>query len=172
MERTKKYIEIARLTKPQGLKGLIRAQLLCDNADVFDGFKRFYLGESKSPLTARIREIRKGFVVLELEDIDNIVTAENLVGEFLYVDRADYTLPDDSWFICDLIGLDVADADTGKHYGKVEEILQNAPKDVYVIRTPEGKQLLFPSVPEVLISVDIAGGLIKIRPLEGLFDEN
>ncbi|MCL1866515.1 MAG: PRC-barrel domain-containing protein, partial [Oscillospiraceae bacterium] len=95
---------------------------------------------------------------------------DNLVGEFLYVLREDFHLPDNTWFISDLIGLTVEDTDSGEVYGKVEEILQNAPKDVYVVRTPDGGSLLFPSVPEVLTDVDINAGIIKIRPLNGLFD--
>ena len=167
---TKKYIEIAKLTKTQGLKGDLRAQIYCDSPDAFENFTQFYLGEAKTPVEVRLREIRKGFVVLCLEDIDNVVAAENLVGEFLFIDRAQYELPPDTWFICDLIGLDVIDADSGKVYGKVTEILQNAPKDVYVIKTPDFKTLMFPSIPEVLIDTDITNGVIKIRPLEGLFD--
>ena len=87
------------------------------------------------------------------------------------MNRNDYELSDNTWFIADLIGLDVVDADSGKHYGNVVEILQNAPKDVYVIKTPDFKTLMFPSIPEVLIDTDITEGVIKIRPLEGLFEE-
>ena len=32
------------------------------------------------------------------------------------------------------------------------------------------RELLLPAIPEVVISVDIAGGEMLIRPLEGLFD--
>jgi 16S rRNA processing protein RimM len=171
----KKYIEIAKFTKPQGLRGGIRALLYCDSPDVFaelsESIGHFLLGESKTPVKVWLSEVRKGFVVLTVEDIDNAVAAENLVGEYLFIKRADYELPPDTWFIADLIGLDVTDADTGELYGKVEEILQTAPKDVYVIKTPDYKTLMFPSIPEVLIDVNITEGVIKIRPLEGLFEE-
>jgi 16S rRNA processing protein RimM len=165
------FLEMARFTKPQGLRGGLRAQILCDSPEVLEQFEQFYLGKDKAPIKITLSEVRKGFVVLRAEDIDNIVAAENLVGEMLYIRREDYPLPENSWFIGDLIGLDVIDADTGKLYGKVAEILQSAPKDVYVVNTGQGGQLLFPSIPEVLIDVDITGGIIKIRPLKGLFEE-
>ena len=171
LEKTNKYIEIAKFTKPQGLRGGIRAVALCDSPEMLEEFKNFYLGEEKTPIKIWLEQIRKGFVILTVEDIDSVVAAENLVGEYLYVLREDFPLEKDSWFIADLIGLEVVDADTGQVYGKVAEILQNAPKDVYVIQTPDRKQVLFPSIPEVLIDVDITAGVIKIKPLEGLFDD-
>jgi len=166
------YIEIAKLTKPQGLRGGLRAQLYCDSPEIFTNFKKLFIGKEKTPIKVTLSEIRKGFVILTLEDIDNIVAAENLVGEILYILREDYKLPPNTWFIGDIIGLQVIDADSGEVYGKVVEILQNAPKDVYVVKTPDNKQVLFPSIPEVLIDTDITAGVIKIRPLEGLFDED
>jgi 16S rRNA processing protein RimM len=90
----------------------------------------------------------------------------------LYIDCEDYPLPENTWFIKDIIGLKVINADSGEVYGKVEEILQSAPKDVYVVKAENGRQLLFPAIPEVLIETDITEGIIKIRPLEGLFNDD
>jgi len=171
LNKPSKYIEIAKFTKPQGLRGGIRAVALCDYPEMLEEFDSFYLGADKTPVKIWLNQVRKGFVVLTVEDIDSVVAAENLVGEYLYVLREGFPLEKDSWFIADLIGLDVVDADTGTVYGKVAEILQNAPKDVYVVQTPDRKQVLFPSIPEVLIDVDITEGVIKIKPLEGLFDD-
>jgi 16S rRNA processing protein RimM len=66
--------------------------------------------------------------------------------------------------------MEVVDADTGVIYGKVDEILQNAPKDVYSIKADNGKQLLFPAIPEVLQDVIPEKRIITIRPLPGLFE--
>lgn len=166
----KKYLEILRLTKAQGLKGEFRAKVMCDSPDLIETFSNFYLGEQKQPTELKIRGIRKDFVIVKLDGIDNIDDTVGLIGAVIYVDREDFQLPDDTWFIADLIGLDVIDADSSKLYGTVEDILQNAPKDVYVVKTPDRKQLLFPAIPEVLIDVDIDGRVIKIRPFEGLFE--
>ena len=47
-------------------------------------------------------------------------------------------------------------------------MIQTGARDVYVIKGE--RELLAPAIPEVVISVDIAGGEMLIRPLEGLFD--
>ncbi|MCL1903548.1 MAG: ribosome maturation factor RimM [Oscillospiraceae bacterium] len=166
----KTFLEIARFTKPQGLKGDLRAQLFCDSPDVLFDFDGFYMGANKSFIKAKVCELRKGFVVMSVQGVDNIEKAEKLTGETLYIDREDYKLPENTWFIKDLLGLNVVNADTGERYGVVKDILQSAPKDVYVVKSPEGRELLFPSIPEVLVDINITERIIKIRPLEGLFD--
>ena len=88
----------------------------------------------------------------------------------LYLDREDAELPEDTWFIADIIGLPVYDAESGALYGRVTEILQNGPADVYCLKTSEGRELMFPAIPQVLKKVDIDGERIEIVPLKGLFD--
>ncbi|MCL1831543.1 MAG: ribosome maturation factor RimM [Oscillospiraceae bacterium] len=167
----KSWLEIAKFTKTQGLKGELRAQLYCDSPEIIQEYAdRLFIGEPKRLVEVRLTSVRKGFAVMKIAGIDDIGNAEVFIGESLYVDKAEYTLPENTWFIADLIGLKVIDADSGVEYGVVDNILQNAPKDVYVVRAKSGRQLLFPSIPEVLIDTDIDNGIIKIRPLEGLFD--
>jgi 16S rRNA processing protein RimM len=167
----KNYLEIAKFTKTQGLKGELRASLYCDSPEVIEAFAdALFIGEEKRPLKVRLTSIRRGFVVAKIDGVDDIGNAEVFVGESLYIDKDEYSLPENTWFIADLIGLQVIDADSGVVYGRVDHILQNAPKDVYVVKAPSGRELLFPAIPEVLIDTDLEAGVIKIRPLEGLFD--
>jgi 16S rRNA processing protein RimM len=169
-EYMEKYIEILELTKPHGLKGEMRAKYYCDNPDEIGELGVLYLGDGKTPVDLISCRVSKGMVIIRLEGINTIDEAQKLAGEMLYIDREDVELGEDVWFIRDLIGLEVIDADTGELYGVVEEILQNAPTDVYCIRGAAGKQLLFPAIPEVLIDVNINDKKILIKPLEGLFD--
>lgn len=82
-----------------------------------------------------------------------------------------WNCPEGVNFIQDLIGLEVRDADTGKVYGKVTDIYQHGAADVYELKTPDGKELMFPAIPEVLLEKNIDDGYLVIRPLDGLFDE-
>jgi 16S rRNA processing protein RimM len=165
-----KYLEILEITKPHGLKGEMRAKYYCDEPDEIGEFDVLYLGADKKPVKLISWRLQRNMVIIKLEGINSVEAAQKLAGTLLYIDRGDIELDEDVWFIRDLIGLEVCDADNGVHYGIVEEILQNAPTDVYSIRSKEGKQLLFPAIPEVLIDVNIAERKILIRPLKGLFD--
>ncbi|MCL1822975.1 MAG: ribosome maturation factor RimM [Oscillospiraceae bacterium] len=166
----KKYLEILEITKPHGIKGEMRAKFYCDSIEEISEYETLYFGADKKPVKLISCRANKTMVIISLEGIDTVERAQKLAGELFYINREDIILDEDTWFIQDLIGLDVFDADNGIRYGVVEEILQNAPTDVYVIRTTEGKQLLFPSVPEVLIDVNINESKILIRPLKGLFE--
>lgn len=167
----KRYLEAARITKTVGLKGEMRAQLLCDDCGILTEFDLF-LGKEHNPVHAV-----SGFPVggdmckLRLDGVDSIEQAQKLVGKILYIDREDAELPEDTWFIADIIGLPVYDADSGRLYGKVKDILQNGPTDVYLLKGSDGRELMFPAIPEVLIKVDTEEERIEIRPLKGLFDD-
>ena len=167
----RKFLEIGRITKLQGLKGEVRVQYYCDEPEMLCDFETLYLGKEHTPVQPqRARYLKSDVAVLKLKGIDTPEAAEKLIGKMLYFDRGDIELPEDTWFIQDIIGLEVYDADSGKLYGKVDDIYQNGTADVYSIKTPSGGQLMFPAIPDVLLETDIDGGKIIIRPLDGLFD--
>ncbi len=166
----KQYLEAAKIVAPQGLKGEIRAQYYCDGPDFFTKLERLFIGKEKKETKLLSSRAHGNLVVLKLDAANSREEVTPLIGKLLYIDRNDVTLEEGVYFLQDLIGLKVVDADTGKLYGEVDEIYQNGSADVYSVKTPEGKQLMFPAIPQVLISRDIDGGVITIRPLEGLFD--
>ena len=47
--------------------------------------------------------------------------------------------------------------------------MQTGANDVYVIKG-EDREYLVPAIGDVVISTDIDGGVMTIRPLDGLFD--
>ncbi|MCL2108734.1 MAG: ribosome maturation factor RimM [Oscillospiraceae bacterium] len=166
-----KYLEILEITKPHGLKGEMRAKYYCDDPEEAAEFDTLYLGSDKKPVKLSGCRVAKNMVMIGIEGVDTIEQAERLSGEMIYIDRDDVELDENVWFVQDLLGLEVCNADSGEVYGVVEEILQTAPTDVYCIRTKAGGQLLFPAIPEVLIDVKLDERKILIRPLKGLFDD-
>lgn len=167
----KQFLEMGKITKTQGLKGEVRMQYYCDSPDVLEEFDTLYMGKEKAEIVIeRSRYLKSDVVVIKIEGVDTPEAAQKLIGKVLYMNRDDVELPEDVWFIQDIIGLEVVDVDSGKLYGKVDEIYQNGGADVYSLKTPDGAQLMFPAIPEVLIKTDIDEGKIYIRPLEGLFE--
>jgi len=110
-------------------------------------------------------------IIAKLENINTPEDAEKLRNKMLYMHRDDLELDEDTFFIQDLIGITVKNADTGRIYGVIDDVLQTGANDVYSIKG-ENKTYLIPAIPDVVIETDIDNEIMLIRELEGLFDEN
>ena len=168
----KQFLEIGNIVATQGIRGEFRVQYYCDSAEVLCDFDTLYLDKGKTEVTVQRAYPHKNIVVMKLEGIDKIEQAQPLIGKLLYLNRDDAELEEGLYFIQDIIGLTVKDADTGEVYGKISEVYQNGASDVYSIIKDDGRELLFPCIDEVVISTDIDAGEMLIRPLPGLFDED
>ncbi len=168
----KQFLEIGKIVASQGIRGEVRVQYYCDSAEVLCDFDTLYLDKGKTELKVERAYPHKNIVVMKLEGINKIEQAQPLIGKLLYLNRDDAELEEGLYFIQDIIGLTVRDADSGEVYGKITDVYQNGASDVYSIRKDDGRELMFPCIDEVVISTDLDAGEMLIRPLPGLFDED
>ena len=103
--------------------------------------------------------------------MDSVEAGAALRGKVLYVHRDEIPLGEGEHLIQDIIGLQVFDADSGERYGELCDVTHTGANDVYHIRFPDGKERLIPAIPQVIVKIDVMGGRMDIRPLEGLFEE-
>lgn len=167
----KQFLEIGKIVATQGIRGEVRVQYYCDSAEVLCDYDTLYLDKGKTEVTVERAYPHKNIVVMKLEGIDKIEQAQPLIGKLLYLDRDNAELEEGLYFIQDIIGLTVKDADSGEVYGKITDVYQNGASDVYSIRKDDGLELMFPCIDEVVISTDIDAGEMIIRPLPGLFED-
>ena len=161
-------IETGRVAAVHGINGEIKIQPWADQPEVFLDFPRVRLGEDEYD-TERVR-VHKGMVIAKLRGVDGVEQAQGLLGRTVWVRREALPLPEGAYFVQDLIGMRVLDADSGEVYGVLTDVLATGANDVYTVRTPEGRELLIPAIPQVIISVDIPARIMRIAPMEGLFD--
>ena len=110
---------------------------------------------------------------MKIKGFDTVEQAQLLRNKILYMNRGDVELEEGSYFVQDLIGLDVIDIDDGTVYGKLSDVSVTGANDVYHIKRPDGKkEWLIPAIPDVVIDTDITNGKMMIRKMEGLFDED
>lgn len=162
---------MAKITKTIGLKGEMRAQIYCDSAEMLTDFDTLYLGKELAPITVTSSRPQKNEMsVIKIKGTDTVEDAQKLCGKIIFLNRDDAELPEGTYFIDDLIGMTVKDADNGRIYGQINDVLQNGASDVYSIKTESGKELLFPAIPDVLLNIDIENDVMTIRPLPNLFE--
>ncbi len=171
----KKYLETGKIVGLHGLRGEVRVQHYSDSAEFFCEAAEecgLYLDKAgKSHMDVLHARPHKNIIIVQFDGIDSPEAAQRFVGTTLYLDRDDIGLEEGVYFIQDIIGLTVIDADSGEVYGKITDVYQNGATDVYSIRKPGGAELMFPSIPEVVLNIDLENGKMTIRPLPGLFDD-
>lgn len=165
----KKFLECGKIVTTHGLHGEVKVLPWCDGPEDLCRFATLYLDKGETPLAVEKARAAKNMALVKFRGIDTPEAAQALRGKVLYLDRADDDLAEGQYYIQDLFGLTVEDADTGEVYGTVADVSETGANDVYHIAFPDGRVQLIPAIPEVVLSVDVDGGKMLIRPLEGLF---
>ncbi len=168
----KQYLEAGQAVTTHGVLGEIKLYPWCDSAETLKSVKTLYLdpnGEKPVEITS-VKTI-KNMNILKLKDCDTIEQARLYIDRVFYVDRADIPLPKGRYFISDLIGLAVLHADTGERLGTISEITNNGAHDVYHITLENGDLRMVPAVPVFVPKVDVEGGAVYLRPIEGMLSD-
>lgn len=163
-------LETGKIVAIHALKGEVRVQPWCDSPEFLAEFEELYLdGEWVEIESARVQ---KTMVIMKIASVDTPEAAQKLVGKVLYLSRDQVELEKGTYFITDLIGMQVIDADDPSHiYGVLTEVSNTGANDIYHVRFPDGKTRYVPAIPQVIDLVDVEGKVMTIRPLEGLFDD-
>ena len=160
-------VRIGQITAPVGIKGEIRVFPYTDRESRFSDIKEVYVGEGETRYTIQKVRYDKGLVVLKFNEVNDRNTSETLRGVNLYVDKEQYVLDDDSYFVDELIGCSVF-SEEGEMLGILDDVNQNSPQDIYVVETPEGKTFMIPAVKEFIKNVDTAGKTVTVHVIDGL----
>lgn len=169
----KEYLELGQIVGTHGIRGELRVNPWCDSPDFAKRFKTLYF-DKKGCNSVKVVSCRPhgNVILLLLEGIDSVEKAEALRNKMLYLKRSDAKLPDGTWFIEELIGCGVFDADDHeKKYGILTEISSTGANDVWYITDENSREYLIPAIKEVVVSTDVAADAVYIRPLKGIFDD-
>ncbi len=165
----KQFLEIGKIVGTHGLKGEVRIEPWCDNAAFLCQFKRLYdaNGTEHKIMSARVH---KHIAIVRFEGVEKVEQADMLRGKIVYMNREDVRLPKGTHFVQDLIGLQVVDVENGTIYGEITDVLKTGANDVYQV-TRNGRDYYLPVIPDVVKEKDIDGGVVKIVPMKGIFDD-
>ena len=169
----KQYLEIGQIVSTHGIKGELRVQPWCDSPEFMKKFKTLYFDKdgktAKKVLSCRPHG---NIVILSLEGIDSVEKAQALRNTVLFMNRDDAGLKEGQYYIQDLLDCTVIDADNEeKVYGVLSDVSQTGANDVWHITDKDKNEYLIPAIPPVVIDTDVVSGVIKIRPLKGIFDD-
>ena len=137
------YIAVGKLTQAHGTAGVLKAISYADIPERYLNLKTLYL-DSELGFTGYIIdgvEVSGPGVLLKLRGVDDRDEAQLLAGSEIYLPETEKSeLPDDAYFVYQLIGLQVFDTD-GRRIGVLDDVLQQRGNDIYVVR--DGDRELF-----------------------------
>ena len=164
------FLECACICSTHGVKGGMRLENRCNTPETLSSLKRMYLkeGTEYKELKKISSFVQKNMVVATFEGIDTVEKAAALRGTVLYAAREDFHLKKGEFFIADMIGLPVKDAETGEALGTLSNVIKPGAQQIYVVKK-DGKEFMVPAVPEFIREISLEEG-ITVKTIEGLFD--
>lgn len=167
-----KYLEIGKVNNTHGLKGEIKLALWCDDIDYIKQLKTVYLdNKGEKALTLISARAQKNIGILKFEQITTIEQAQELKGKILYCNRDDAEIEDDAYYLADVIGCYMVNADTEEEYGRIVDIQNYGSCDIFDVES-WGRHTLVPAIPDIIKEVNIEYQVVRIKPMKGLFDED
>jgi len=165
------YIECGRIVNTHGVKGMLKVESWCDSPEVLVSFDRLYIKKEEVYCEFGVinSQIHKNLVLVQLDKINSLDEAMLYKGATVYADREDFDLDEGDYFIADIIGARVVDADNNRCYGTLKDVFSTAASEIYVVATENGDRMI-PAVDEFIISVDVEKSIVTVRPIEGMFD--
>lgn len=166
-------LQIGKIVNIQGIRGEVRVIPLTDNPERFKKLEWVYVDKNGVKDKYYLEGVKylKNLVVLKFQGVDAPEAAEALRDAFLLVDRKNAVkLPKDSFFVCDLIGLEVID-ENGRLLGKLYNVLQTGSNDVYAIKNESGGEILLPALKSVVREISLEEGRMRVIVPKGLLDD-
>lgn len=160
----KPFLEGGQIVNTHGIKGEVKVVSWCDTPEVLAAVPTYYI--DGTPRKVRAARVHQGNVLALLEGVEDVNAAMPFKGKTVMLDRRDLPLPEGGYFLADLLGLAVLDAATGEKLGELSDILYPSSQNVYVVRGE--RELMIPAVPEFIDSVDVDGGVMRVRLIEGM----
>lgn len=159
------YIIIGKLGRSRGLNGEIYITPVSDDIERFLTLKEVFV---KKKSEWKKFEIIKAILignrpVVKLKGVNNPENAAVFTNREIALLKDDLEeLPDESFYVFDLVGCDVKYVDTDETFGKIIDVEQYPANDVYLIETDTKEQIRFPAVKHFVKSIDIDNKLVVI----------
>lgn len=162
------YFKVGQIVNTHGIKGEVKVMCLTDEPENFKRYGKVLVEDTWMKIEGV--KFQKDRVILKLEGINDMNEAESYKKKYVKILRENEPeLPEDTYYITDLIGCTVFDTDN-KDLGKIFDVIQTKNNDVYWIKEP--KQLLIPVLRDIVLDVNIEEKKVVITPVGVWQDED
>lgn len=155
-------LKIGKAVRAHGVRGDVKVLHSMDPCEILS-VTRVVIGGAEYDVE-RV-SVGNGCAYFKLRGVNDMATADGIRGE-VYVDDAHRPkLPEGTYYVDDLIGLDVVV--DGKRAGVLRDILQYGSADVYCVRGENGERdFMFPNKVGVIVEHNLGRGYIALDGAE------
>lgn len=158
---------IGSLQRVHGVHGEIEMRVLTNFPQRIHRGKKVYLGEDHQPIILTGVRPKAELLLLSFEGIETPEQAKQLTNLEVYVEtRSLPVLPEGHYYQHQILGLYVYEEE--ELLGEISEIIETGANDVFVIHQANGKDLLIPNIPAVVLSIDLNEKRMIVHLIEGL----
>ena len=162
------YLAVGFLRRPHGVRGELIMDIHTDFPDRLRAGTKVFVGEGHDPLKIASARPHGTSLLVSFRGLVNPEEAGRLRNTWVYVTAADRPpLPDGKVYQYQIIGLRVV-TDDGRELGTLSEILETGANDVYVVKAADGKEILLPAIPDVILGHNLSDGVMRVHLLDGL----
>jgi 16S rRNA processing protein RimM len=162
------YLVVGFLRRAHGVHGELVMDLHTDFPERLRSGRKLFLGEEHKPMTLSTVRAHANGVLVKFKGIETPEAAGQFRNQWVYVRTADVPkLPEGEIYQHELFGFEVVD-EAGQRLGELVEIIETGANDVYVVRDANGRDLLLPAIPSVILDLDPARRSMRVHLLEGL----
>ena len=154
-------ILIAKVLKPQGLKGELKCKLENEDYSIIENVNEIYLANKDVPSRIKSKAFRGGYWFIMLGTIDTREKADLLRGFNIYADKKFLSIPEDQYMIDDIIGSTIYSED-GVELGKLLDVQNYGATDLFIINQ-YGREYMFPFVKEIVLKVNPTSKIIVVN---------
>ncbi|KIL47693.1 ribosome maturation factor RimM [Jeotgalibacillus campisalis] len=169
------WFNVGKIVNTHGIRGEVRVISRTDFPDerYVPGNVLFLFKETLNDpkeLTIKTHRKHKNFDLLTFEGFENVNDVEAFKDGMLKVSEEQLSsLDENEFYYHEIVGCSVV-TDEQVELGTIKEILSPGANDVWVIQTPQGKELLIPYIESVVKKVDVSSKKIVISVIDGLLE--
>lgn len=166
-------IKIGQIVNAVALRGEVKIYNYSDYKERFEELDTVILEKGRTSKEYKIENVRyqKNMVIAKFKGVNDRNQAEALKDYDVMITEEDLReLPEDTFYIRDLIGCNVVDLNSETKVGVIKDVLQNTAQDIYQVETSEGKEVLIPAVAQFVKNVKIDEKNVEVTLIPGFLD--
>jgi len=163
------HIAVGKVIQAHGMDGYLKAMPYSGFPQRFLSLRTVYVETSFGMQGYIVEDVRlqQKSALLKLRGVNSRDEAQRFgKADLLVPAEQAIELPDNNYFVHDLIDMNVIDQN-GNHLGEISEVLTNSGNDIYVVRDGD-KELLIPAVEAFIKDVNVADRRMTVELIEGM----